>query len=101
MYNLNVAIDNKQLIFYIVNTRQPFSTQFIYSSENEKIILPYGILKTHTNYKIIDINSDDDEVPIKYKHTIDIEIKLFKNLLPVLIDNINLQFKYKRDRCCC
>ena len=51
---------NGDLIVHLVNTKQPFSTQVVFSTIREKVELPvHGILCTHTNYTIYKIEGDD------------------------------------------
>lgn len=105
-YQLHIVLNkNGQLFTYIVNKRQPFSTQNI-QIENKNLNIPsYGILKTHTNYILHNFNlsfTNEKEISVKFKHTIDIEVKLFKQLLLNYIELDEVyHFQFKKDRCCC
>ena len=49
---------NGDLVVHLVNTKQPFSTQVVFSTAREKVSLPvHGILYTHTNYTIYKIET--------------------------------------------
>jgi len=107
-YKLHVSINKKGQVFtYLVNMKQPFSTQLLKSTENKEVNLhSYGVLYTHTNYIIYTLKEelqDISEIPQKYKHIIEIETKLFKQLLSnfILIDETIFHFQFKKKRCCC
>ena len=107
-YKLHVSINEKgQLFIHLVNMKQPFSTQLVKSTENKEVLLQFhGVLSTHTNYTIYTIKSklnNVSEIPEKYQHTIEIEAKLFKQLLSnyILIDETVFHFQFKKKRCCC
>jgi len=104
MYTLHVIIKNGFLIAYFVNMRQPFSTQIIQDSDGKPAFTKiHGGLITHINYTIKKIEDcqDTDEINVKHKNMIDVEIKLFKQATRVLIDDVINHFRYRKNRCCC
>lgn len=96
---------NGDLIVHLVNTKQPFSTQVVFSTAREKVTLPvHGILYTHTNYTIYKIDGDDiynqkNETLVKNK-LYQFSTLLLSHNIP-LDTNVQMHITFKKDRCCC
>jgi uncharacterized membrane protein len=96
---------NGDLIVHLVNTKQPFSTQVVFSTAREKVTLPvHGILYTHTNYTIYKIDGDDiynqkNEKLVKNK-LYQFSTLLLSHNIP-LDTNVQMHITFKKDRCCC
>ena len=96
---------NGDLMVHLINTKQPFSTQVVFSKEREKVELPvHGILCTHTNYTIYTIEGDDiynqkNEALVKNK-LYQFGTLLLSHNIPLDI-NVQMHITFDKDRCCC
>ena len=96
---------NGELVVHLVNTKQPFSTQVVFSVIREKVTLPlHGILCTHTNYTIYKIEGNDiynkkNEALVKNK-LYQFSTLLLSHNIP-LDTNVQMHITFEKDRCCC
>ena len=96
---------NGDLVVHLVNTKQPFSTQVVFSTAREKVTLPvHGILCTHTNYTIYKIEGNNiyhqkNETLVKNK-LYQFSTLLLSHNIP-LDTNVQMHITFEKDRCCC
>ena len=96
---------NGDLMVHLINTKQPFSTQVVFSKEREKVTLPiHGTLFSHTNYTIYKIEGDDiynkkNEALVKNK-LYQFSTLLLSHNIP-LDTNVQMHITFDKDRCCC
>ena len=106
IYTLHGSLlKNGNLVVYLVNMKQPFSIQVVFSKEREKVTLPiHGTLFSHTNYTIYKIEGDDiynkkNEALVKNK-LYQFSTLLLSHNIP-LDTNVQMHITFDKDRCCC